>query len=121
MQPTTQRATGSYRSGLASQDKERRLKRVFDVVFMLENRATGRNDHRSMTGHQRLERRPVVVRVVSRQELAIAEADNSANVEEVAEVPQRRLRCTRYHDFPRPPEPDLFASCSVRISQAQLL
>ena len=87
VQPAAQRVGGADRAGLPRQDEEGRLEGVLDVVLVLEDGAAGGQDHRAVTGHQRLEGGLVVRLGISGQELAITQPDGGAVVEQVAEVP----------------------------------
>ena len=88
MQPAAQGVAGADRAGLPGQDQEGGLEGVLDVVLVPQDGAAGGQDHRAVPGDQGLEGGLVAVGGVTGQELAVAQADGRAVVEQVAEVPQ---------------------------------
>jgi hypothetical protein len=56
MEPTGQGGSASYRSGLACQDQESRLKGILGVMLVTEDRAADTQHHRTVSLDQGLER-----------------------------------------------------------------
>ena len=98
VQPAAQGVAGADRSGLTCQDEEGGLEGVLDVVLVPEDGAAGGQDHGAMAGDQGLEGGLVAVGDIPGQELAIAESDRAAVVEQVAEVPQGAPQYADGHD-----------------------
>ena len=100
VQPAAQRVAGADRAGRTRQDQEGGLECVLDVVLLLQHGAAGGQDHRAMPRDQGLEGGLVAVGDIPGQELAIAESDRAAVVEQVAEVPQGAPQYADGHDAP---------------------
>ena len=88
MQPAAQGVAGADRPRLPRQQQEGGLERVLDVLLVIEHGTAGGDDHRTVPRHQGRERRLVARGGIPGQELAVAEPDGRAVLEQVAQMPQ---------------------------------
>jgi hypothetical protein len=83
--------------GLPGQDQEGGLKRVLDILLVLENGPAGGRHRRAIPGHQGLKSDRVVLAPKTRQKLTIRQPGGRPRAEEFAEVLKGcPRRCARH-------------------------
>ena len=98
VEPATDRGSLVDRSGLAHQDQEGRLERVFHVVRVVEDPTADSQHHRPMPPHQRRERELGRIVATGRElleELRIGQVRADANPEDHPDVSQDAITLAR--------------------------
>ncbi len=88
MQPGAERVGVAQRAGPAQQDQERRLEGILDVARVVQQSPADGQDHRSVTGHQGLERGVIAPGRELTQQLLLRETRGGPVVEDPVDAPQ---------------------------------
>ncbi len=86
MQPRPDRIPRTKLTGPANQDQERCLECVVNIGRIGKHAAADSQDHRTMPGHQGLERNFVTTFQVSLEKLPLGESENGISLEDANQV-----------------------------------